>query len=258
MSVAEISRVLTRQGRREFNRPFSPVRFSGKKAADRLINDLERRPHAFVIGCIMDRQILAERAWIIPYELSKRVGGFAFPRLRRLSLMQCKRAMARPTRLHRFSADMGLNLYEGIQLIQDLYDGDASRIWADRPTSSALILRFLGFRGVGPKIATMAANILARNFRVPLENYYSIDISPDVHVRRVFRRLGLVREGASTEEVVYAARDISPRFPGLVDFPVWRIGKDFCRPREPHCDACSLQRVCEFAGRTSPQLPNKP
>jgi hypothetical protein len=68
----------------------------------------------------------------------------------------------------------------------------------------------------------MATNCLAREFKVPLSDYYSVDISADVHVRRVFRRLGLVGEGATIEELIYRARGLHPPFPGLLDLP--RVG----------------------------------
>jgi endonuclease-3 len=90
----------------------------------------------------------------------------------------------------------------------------------------------------------MAANILARAFKIPFADYYSIDVSADVHVRRVFRRLGLISEDAGPEEAVYAARALHPKFPGLMDSPAWEIGRNWCRPTAPHCADCYMRAVC--------------
>ena len=47
-----------------------------KQEADALLNDLAHHPHAFVLACVMDRQIKAERAWAIPYRLARFSAGF--------------------------------------------------------------------------------------------------------------------------------------------------------------------------------------
>ena len=41
-----------------------------------LVHDLDQRQHAFLLGCIPDRQILASRAWELPWHLRGRIGGF--------------------------------------------------------------------------------------------------------------------------------------------------------------------------------------
>jgi len=110
-----------------------------------------------------------------------------------------------------------------------------------------VVFRFLQFHGVGPKIATMAANILARRFKVRFSDYTAIDISADVHVRRVFRRLGLVRSGATPDEVIYKARALNPEFPGILDFAAFSIGREWCRPRIQLCGECYMQGVCPGA-----------
>ena len=132
----------------------------------------------------------AERAWLIPYLFSEKIGGL-FARLRSLALAEVRELMSKPVPLHRFPERMSENFYEALRLIGESYASDASNIWRDKPSSAQVVYRFLQFRGIGPKIATMGTNILAREFKIPLSDYYSVDISADVHVRRVFSRLGL-------------------------------------------------------------------
>jgi uncharacterized HhH-GPD family protein len=242
-----IAKALIRRGEDEREERRDTPEFTPDAAANALVADIRRYPHAYVIACIMDRQMKAERAWEIPYRIRERVGSFEFRQLRGLSTADLVRAMRKPTTLHRYPAIMGANMHAAIALIDEKYRGDASRIWSERPSSATVVLRFLEFPGVGPKIATMAANLLVRYFKVPLSDYYSIDISVDVHVRRVLTRLGLVEAGATLEQVVYAALAISPEFPGLIDSPAFRLGREVCRPRKPKCGECYLRRWCPSA-----------
>jgi len=152
--------------------------------------------------------------------------------------------MAKPEPLHRFVDIMSGLFHSAIQRIGHHYGGDASRIWAGGPPSAEVVYRFLEFDGVGPKIASMAVNILARRFKIPFADFYSIDISADVHVRRVFGRLGLCTPDATAEQVIYKARALHPKFPGMLDLPSWDIGRKWCRPREPQCGACYMNDLC--------------
>ena len=93
----------------------------------------------------------------------------------------------------------------------------------------------------------MASNILARDFKIPFSDYYSIDVSVDVQVRRVFNRLCLTKSGDTVEGITYMARSLNPDFPGILDLPVWEIGRNWCRPREPVCDSCIMNNVCPSA-----------
>ena len=261
MNAAEsvIRERLVACGEKMFNAPAEdePIKISKPKdlsktqyqEAKALPNDLEHHPHAFVIACIMDRQIPADKAWLIPYRLSQRIGSFDFLILRKLSDGEVRNHMKGPPPLHRFPEEMSKNLFVAIQLIATEYDGDASAIWAGCPSSAGLVYRFLQFRGVGPKIATMAANTLIRDFKVPVSDHISIDISPDVHVRRVFQRLGLISKRASPEQVIYRARELNPEFPGLLDFPVFQIGRTWCGAKKPRCSACFMEDICLTAAR---------
>jgi len=245
MSVHQIAEILVDKGITLFNSPRKFNNFSGDFQADKLLNDLENKPHAFVLACVMDRQIKAERAWLIPYRISQKLGNFEFHTLEVLTLEETEELMTIPEHLHRFPAEMAKNFFSAIQTITEKYHGDASNIWIGKPSSAEVVYRFLEFRGIGQKIGTMAVNILARDFKVGFSDYYSIDISVDVHIRRVFKRLGLITSDATSEQIIYRVRALSPEFPGLLDLPAWEIGRKWCKPSEPNCPECYMYRVCQ-------------
>jgi endonuclease III len=251
MSTPQIRDKLVGLGEEILSRPYKPPEFTGNPEADALLNDLEQYPHAFVIACLMDRPMKAEKCWMIPLLFGKRVGSFAFATLVRLPEAEVLRHFAEPTPLHWMTTDMAEVLWAAVQRIGNQYAGDASRIWHGTPPSAALVRRFLEFKGAGPKIATMAANILVRELRVPVSDHYSIDISPDRHVYRVFERAGLVRKGASTEELIYRARELNPTYPGVFDLPCFEIGRNWCRPSAPDCPNCQIGDLCPS---TAPSL----
>ncbi len=239
----QIVKILIEKGNELLKQPYNKLKFTGNHKADHLLSDLENFPHAFVLACIMDRQMKAERAWLIPYEISKEIGGFKFSRLLQLSEEKLTEIFERKN-LHRFNDTMAKNFYLGIQKIHSDYNNDASNIWKGHPRSATIVRRFLEFEGVGVKIATMAANILAREFKIPMRDYICIDISPDVHVKRVFGRLGFISRNTSNAELIYCARELNPEYPGVFDLPCWEIGRKWCKPQKPWCENCYLVKYC--------------
>lgn len=235
-----IRKALLSIGRRKSRGSSATEPWTDPPEADRLVKDIKNTPHAFVLACIADRQIHAKLAWRIPYDIKQRIGTFRFGDLAKLRLADWKRSFSHRLRDSR----VAVSFQRAIALIGEKYSGDASRIWAGRPASAAIIRRLLEFDGIGPKIATMAANLLVRELQVPVADKYSIDISVDRQVRRVFTRLGLVADGCKPESIIYRARELSPRYPGLMDLAVWRLGREKCRPVAPLCTECELTGVC--------------
>ncbi len=230
-----------------------------KPAALALVKDLDGHPHAFVLACIADRQTKADIAWNLPHAIREAVGDFEFDTLRQLQKSQWTSVLASSG--HRLATEMETRLHAAIQHIGVRYAGDASRIWADGSSGAAVVRRFLAFDGVGPKIANMAANILIRDFDVPLGRPKP-DIAVDTHVLRVFERLGLLgrlehSELGSTKEkqqhrLQLRARELNPQWPGELDWPVWFVGSTWCHARRsPNCDQCDMRSVCPQDGVTS-------
>ncbi len=226
------------------NHKSQEVHFTDNVEANKILINLKKYPHSFVLACLMDRQIKAERAWIIPYSIYKEINSFEIDILFKLKLSQIIKIFNKH-KLHRFNNLMANVFHSGVKLIVNKYSGNAANIWNKNPSSSAVVYRFLEFNGCGVKIATMAVNILARQFRIPFSDYYSIDISPDVHIKRVMRRMGFVPNNANNEMIIYKARELNPEFPGIIDYTCWEIGRKWCKTKRTDCINCLVNVECK-------------
>lgn len=239
----KIVSILIDRGNSLLNTPYKAHEFTKHPDADEFLNDLSNYPHAYVLACVMDRQIKAERAWLIPYRISEIIGSKDFSTFLNLKLNDIKNIF-NDNNLHRFNDIMSNCFFLTIQRIHEFYDDNASNIWSDNPKSATIVKRFLQFKGVGIKIATMATNILAREFKIPMQDYICIDISPDVQVKRVFKRLGLLSNDVGNDELIYTARELNPSYPGIFDLSCWEIGRNWCSPKNPKCKDCYLTDYC--------------
>lgn len=141
MNEAAIRDRLVELGLKVFQAKKQPSPFiKDNPEANALLNNLDEYPHAFVLGCVMDRQVEAEKAWVIPYLFSQEVGGFSMARLSQLSLDEVSRIMLPLHWLHR---KMSPAFYSAIRHINNQYGGDASRIWTAKPSSAEAVCVFL-------------------------------------------------------------------------------------------------------------------
>jgi endonuclease III len=222
--------------------------------ANSLLIDLKNTPHAFVLGCVMDRQIQAEKAWIIPYKVftylrdNNKINDFSIKELSRISQEEYN-AIFIGQRLHRFNNKMASIFGKTIIKIKTDYQSNASNIWCGKPSSKTVVDRFRSFDEIGQKISTMATNILYRKFGIEFSEYSYIDISVDVHIIRVMRRLDLVEktsdENAFKENIIQETKRWYPDYPGIFDKVCFRAGRNNCfEDRNPNCDNCILRGIC--------------
>ncbi len=206
------------------------VSFTGYEEADKLLNDLTNYPHAFILACLMNRRNKAEKAWQIPYLIAKDLGDFSITTLGSKTLSYYQDLFTR-LKLHNHSHNMASIFYKAVQKIITDYHGDVSLIWKNTPSSAKVIFELLHFEGCGPKIATMAANILARQFNIEFSDYYSIDISVDTHVRTVISRMYDIKEHKDAL-IIYKVRELYPHFPGIIDYTCWEVGRLYCHKKK--------------------------
>jgi uncharacterized HhH-GPD family protein len=214
--------------------------FTDIPAADALV---QSDPNAFLLGALFTQGIPAERAWAGPYLLAQRLGHLDLTRLssERAAVAE---AVARRPALHRFKVTVAGWISDAAERLLECWEGDASRIWPPGTHVLQVSERLSAFRGIGRKKSAMAVEILTRHFGVELAGSECGTVAYDVQVRRVFLRSGLI-EHDSAEEVAAAAAVASPAAPGSLDLPTWLVGRRWCRPREPRCEACLLGDVCE-------------
>jgi len=218
----------------------SEIIFTQNEEANELVkND----PIAFLFGVIFDQGVVAESAWGKPFELKTRFKHLNVRKIATLKDDDINTVFSEPSKIHRFWKTMGRRIIDASKKITDKYNGKAENIWNDNPTSEEMERRFREFDGIGQKKASMAVNILVRDFGVHVQNLSGIDVSYDVMVRRVFLRAGLSKKD-SQEGIIKAARELNPEYPGALDYPTWLIGRTYCLTTYPLCSQCPLMEDC--------------
>ena len=92
------------------------------------------------------------------------------------------------------------------------------------------------FNGVGRKTANL---VLAKGFGIPA-------ICVDVHVHRIFNRIGYVTT-KTPDETEFALREKLPQKYWLdINTLMVTHGQNVCKPTKPKCDECPIKEFCEF------------
>lgn len=98
------------------------------------------------------------------------------------------------------------------------------------------IENLIKFNGVGRKTANL---VLAKGFDIPA-------ICVDVHVHRIFNRIGYVNT-KTPEETEFALREKLPVKYWLdINTLMVTHGQNVCKPTKPKCDECPIREYCEF------------
>jgi endonuclease III len=95
-----------------------------------------------------------------------------------------------------------------------------------------------GFKGVGE-----------RNVFEFLKEIGFSTIKPDLQVRKVFLRLGLVGKKASIKDIIEIGKIMAEKAkerPCAVDWLLWRFGSEVCVSKNPLCDKCSFNESCSY------------
>lgn len=92
------------------------------------------------------------------------------------------------------------------------------------------------FKGVGRKTANL---VVARGFDKPA-------ICVDVHVHRIFNRLGYIKTKTPDETEMVLRENLPVKFWIDINTLLVTHGQNVCRPIKPMCDVCPIKEYCLF------------
>ncbi len=243
---------------------------------------LNKDPLACIIGTVCDEKIKAEVAWNIPYHLYKflKRNGVMFK-----PSTICKRGKEElrkwlashmndkwPNILSERSREEWLNkistaIINTCEKIWKEYNDDPDNIFmVNNGHLSIPLVYFIlrQFPGIGPKKASMIARDFGKNgswfksvkarlqkrgINLTVSHIYFTEMPIDVHVRRVFERLGFARYN-QPQDFQNLVRIIYPENPGLIDDFIWQLGREVCKQYHPICVKCPLSNICEYRLRS--------
>ncbi len=211
--------------------------------AVKLIHD---NSFAFISACSLDRGTKAEIIWTIPYWIYQQVGHYDPIKFRSMTLDQITSLLDYLPQKPRYTNDAPRTFQDICRIVVDEFSGVAENIWNNR---SAMDVKrtLLRVHGVGSGIANMSLVLIESAYNIIFPDHDLMDIKPDVHTMRVLYRLG-VSPAKNEYEAMRAAQHLSPDFPGLIDGPLWSIGRNWCHPTNPDCPSCPLTACCERIG----------
>ncbi|HIS91343.1 MAG TPA: endonuclease III [Candidatus Faecisoma merdavium] len=200
--------------------------------------------NAFIIGLIADQSVKAEIAWSLPYKLSQRMGGFDIAEiLKKYNQEDLENFIKTKPALHRYPSRMSNYIYNAFLELYKNYNSKAENIWNNK-TAAEIVETLETFKGISHKKASLGTLILVRDLGINILDKENIDIAYDIHIRRLFLRLGLV-EMDIQEEILKVAQRLYPEFPGKLTTAFWTIGREICRPTDPSCLICPLHNCCD-------------
>lgn len=208
----------------------------------------------FFLGVMLDRSINADYAWNAAKFISETLGDpidssvlwkklYTLEKRRLLGFLRYGNG---GYAFHRHYKTFAHLLPKSSLLLLEKYDGDPRNIWNGQRDIDDVRKRLEEFPCIGPALSRMTILILSRDYGLlgGAKAKKQLDIKPDIHVKRVFMRSGIIQKGASDKDVIKIARVLSPSYPGMLDNPAFNIGRNICRPTKPLCKECPLDRVC--------------
>lgn len=136
------------------------LHFTGNDGADEL---LAHEPLALLIGFALDQQVPVQTAFSGPLKIKQRLGTLD---LAQRDPGEVEAAFREKPAVHRFPGSMASRVQELCAVVEEEYDGDASRLWREAPDAAELRKRISALPGFGEMKVKALSAVLAKRFGV--------------------------------------------------------------------------------------------
>jgi len=139
------------------------IHITGDDVADQVLQD---SAFALLAGMMLDQQFPMEAAFAGPAKVAERLGTIEPGAVAEADPEEFKALCATPPAVHRFPGSMASRLQELARLVEETYDGDASRIWTGAADAKDLMKRLTALPGFGQQKAKIFVALLAKQLDV--------------------------------------------------------------------------------------------
>jgi len=144
------------------------IHITGDDHADQVLTD---DPFALLVGMMLDQQYPMEHAFRGPAKVLDRFGTLDPSRIAAADPEEFAALCATPPAIHRFPGSMAARLQTLAGIIEEQYDGDASRLWSGVARGQELLKRVMALPGFGKQKAQIFVALLAKRLGVRPEGW---------------------------------------------------------------------------------------
>ena len=144
---------------------------TGDPAADKV---LDESSFALLAAMMLDQQYPMEHAFRGPAKVMDRFGSFSPAAIAAADPAEFATMAATTPAIHRFPGSMASRLQELARIVEDIYDGDASRLWTEASDGRDLITRVMALPGFGKQKAQIFVALLAKQLGVRPEGWEAV------------------------------------------------------------------------------------
>jgi len=141
---------------------------TGDPEADKLLNE---NPLALLTGMLLDQQVPMEWAFTGPKTLHDRLGHLDASKIAAMSEDDLVAICVERPAIHRFPGSMGRRIHAMCKVLEQEYQGQAEKLWADVADGKELAARLRALPGFGEEKTKIFVALLAKTQGVTPEGW---------------------------------------------------------------------------------------